>query len=430
MPSLLAFSFTSWLLHHHNGQQQHHATTNQIIQQKPTLRYFSNNNNNGEDEHHHETIVGGDTGEYVDLGSINNDDGGILYPLQTTTDEQHQAKSSQAINYTSIEEWRSKHWIVLIDDEPSIRLAIGDYLFAHGYSVVSACDGPMAFLEMLLWSCSYSLYAGDANGGGNIIIDEEEKIPPPWIDKEKKGNQSSWRLPNCIISDIRMPGGIDGIDLLELLRRLPDDKKMDDNNNIKASSKNQRKRGRQKKAGSTIYDEKDEFELMDAIVNSQSNNAERITTPLDQATQYIDAIRGCIEYHQSTSGKMEEEDGQKKKQYPNTFQQIPVVLLTAKAMVSDRIKGYRAGASGYLPKPFRPEELLSMIDNLMNKQERECHKPIGHEYKSSQHGNDIKGNLEGDLTPEEAKNIATELVEVKKLLLQLRLQKQGSPKEQ
>ena len=80
-----------------------------------------------------------------------------------------------------------------------------------------------------------------------------------------------------------------------------------------------------------------------------------------------------LDYHQSTSGKMEEEDRQKKKQYPNTFQQIPVVLLTAKAMVSDRIEGYRAGASGYLPKPFRPEELLSMIDNLMKKQERECH---------------------------------------------------------
>lgn len=416
MPSLLAFSFR-WSLHVHHGQQQHHTTTNLV--QKPTLRYFSNNNKDA----HHETILGGDTGVYVDLGSINNnDDGGLLYPPQTTTDvQQQQQAKSIALNYTSIEEWRSKHWIVLIDDEPSIRLAIGDYLFANGYSVVSACDGPMAFLEVLLWSCSYSLYAGDA-GGGDII--DEEKIPPPWIDKEKKSNQSSWRLPNCIISDIRMPGGIDGVQLLELLRRLPDDKKMEkknDDNNIKPSSKNQRKRGRQKRAGRTIYDEKDEFDLMDAIVNSQSNNAERITTPLDQASQYIDAIRGCIEYHQS-SGKMEED--KQKEQYPNSFQQIPVVLLTAKAMVSDRIEGYRAGASGYLPKPFRPEELLSMIDNLMRKQEREFHKPIGHEY-TSQHGNDIKGNLEGDLTPEEAKDIARELAGVKKLL-QSRLQKQGS----
>ena len=417
---MLAFSFR-WSLNVHHCQQQHYATTNVV--QKPTLRYFSNNN----EDAHHETILGGDTpGVYVDLGNINNnDDGGLLYPLQTTTDvqQQQQAKSSHTINYTSIEEWRSKHWIVLIDDEPSIRLAIGDYLFANGYSVVSACDGPMAFLEMLLWSCSYSLYAGDA-GGGDII--DEEKIPPPWIDKEKKSNVA-WRLPNCIISDIRMPGGIDGVQLLELLRRLPDDKKMEkknDDNNIKPSSKNQRKRGRQKRTGRTIYDEKDEFDMMDAIVNSQSNNAERITTPLDQASQYIDAIRGCIEYHQS-SGKMEED--KQKEQYPNSFQQIPVVLLTAKAMVSDRIEGYRAGASGYLPKPFRPEELLSMIDNLMRKQEREFHKPIGHKY-TSQDGNDIKGNLEGDLTPEEAKDIARELAGVKKLL-QSRLQKQGSTGE-
>ena len=38
-------------------------------------------------------------------------------------------------NYTTIEQFRSNQWIVLIDDEPSIRLAIGDYLFSNGYSV-------------------------------------------------------------------------------------------------------------------------------------------------------------------------------------------------------------------------------------------------------------------------------------------------------
>ena len=44
---------------------------------------------------------------------------------------------------------------------------------------------------------------------------------------------------------------------------------------------------------------------------------------------------------------------------------VPVVLLTAKAMAQDRVQGYKAGADVYLPKPFDPEELLSIVDNLI-----------------------------------------------------------------
>lgn len=44
---------------------------------------------------------------------------------------------------------------------------------------------------------------------------------------------------------------------------------------------------------------------------------------------------------------------------------VPVVLLTAKAMTQDRVLGYKAGADVYLPKPFDPEELLSIVDNLI-----------------------------------------------------------------
>lgn len=44
---------------------------------------------------------------------------------------------------------------------------------------------------------------------------------------------------------------------------------------------------------------------------------------------------------------------------------IPVVLLTAKGKVQDRIIGYESDADAYLPKPFEPEELLSIIDGLL-----------------------------------------------------------------
>jgi DNA-binding NarL/FixJ family response regulator len=46
---------------------------------------------------------------------------------------------------------------------------------------------------------------------------------------------------------------------------------------------------------------------------------------------------------------------------------VPVVLLTAKGTTRDRIRGYKAGADAYLPKPFDPEELLSICDNVISR---------------------------------------------------------------
>ncbi len=49
---------------------------------------------------------------------------------------------------------------------------------------------------------------------------------------------------------------------------------------------------------------------------------------------------------------------------PIQLRNIPVLFLTARGMTEDRIQGYRAGVNAYLPKPFDPEELVSIIDNL------------------------------------------------------------------
>nr|YP_010902566.1 hypothetical protein REP52_pgp016 [Hypnea nidifica]WCH54421.1 hypothetical protein [Hypnea nidifica] len=47
------------------------------------------------------------------------------------------------------------------------------------------------------------------------------------------------------------------------------------------------------------------------------------------------------------------------------FYDIPVICLTAKGMTKDRIKGYDSGCNAYLTKPFDPNELLSIIKNLL-----------------------------------------------------------------
>lgn len=45
---------------------------------------------------------------------------------------------------------------------------------------------------------------------------------------------------------------------------------------------------------------------------------------------------------------------------------IPFIFLTAKGMTEDRIKGYKIGCKAYLAKPFDPEELVAVIDNILS----------------------------------------------------------------
>jgi two-component system phosphate regulon response regulator OmpR len=46
---------------------------------------------------------------------------------------------------------------------------------------------------------------------------------------------------------------------------------------------------------------------------------------------------------------------------------LPVILLTAKGEVENRIKGLEFGADDYLGKPFEPKELLLRVKNIINK---------------------------------------------------------------
>ncbi len=44
---------------------------------------------------------------------------------------------------------------------------------------------------------------------------------------------------------------------------------------------------------------------------------------------------------------------------------VPIILLTAKGEVEDRIKGLELGADDYISKPFEPKELLLRIKNII-----------------------------------------------------------------
>lgn len=50
---------------------------------------------------------------------------------------------------------------------------------------------------------------------------------------------------------------------------------------------------------------------------------------------------------------------------------VPVLMLSARTLVQDRIDGYKVGANQYLQKPFELDELLAMVRNLLARSRRQ-----------------------------------------------------------
>ncbi len=47
--------------------------------------------------------------------------------------------------------------------------------------------------------------------------------------------------------------------------------------------------------------------------------------------------------------------------------QVPIIMLTARDEVADRIVGLELGADDYLPKPFEPRELVARIQSILRR---------------------------------------------------------------
>lgn len=50
---------------------------------------------------------------------------------------------------------------------------------------------------------------------------------------------------------------------------------------------------------------------------------------------------------------------------------IPIIMLTARGEVTDRVVGLELGADDYLPKPFEPRELVARIQTILKRSQRQ-----------------------------------------------------------
>ncbi len=73
---------------------------------------------------------------------------------------------------------------------------------------------------------------------------------------------------------------------------------------------------------------------------------------------------------------------------------LPVLLLTARADGSDRVRGLRRGANDYLIKPFLPEELKARVRNLLRMRRYESYLTTINEELESKSGS-LEGRLHG-----------------------------------
>jgi DNA-binding response OmpR family regulator len=99
------------------------------------------------------------------------------------------------------------------------------------------------------------------------------------------------------------------------------------------------------------YLQKSGFQVASAVDPQSGMKALRTTNPeliiLDIMLPEKDGFEVCKEIRQEYS--------------------VPIIMLTARGDVTDRIVGLEMGADDYLPKPFEPRELLARIQSVLRR---------------------------------------------------------------
>ena len=87
---------------------------------------------------------------------------------------------------------------------------------------------------------------------------------------------------------------------------------------------------------------------------------------------------------------------------------IPILMLTARDTVADRVQGLETGADDYLVKPFAPEELVARVKALLRRSQEERHEVLRYADVELDTGTRVahRGAREIDLSPTEYELLA------------------------
>ncbi len=87
---------------------------------------------------------------------------------------------------------------------------------------------------------------------------------------------------------------------------------------------------------------------------------------------------------------------------------VPILMLTARDAVADRVEGFEMGADDYLVKPFAPEELLARVKALLRRNQEKRHEVLHYAGVELDTGTRIahRGTREIELSPTEYELLA------------------------
>lgn len=82
---------------------------------------------------------------------------------------------------------------------------------------------------------------------------------------------------------------------------------------------------------------------------------------------------------------------------------VPILMLTARDTVADRVQGLETGADDYLVKPFAPEELVARVKALLRRSQEERHEVLRYSDVELDTGTRVahRGAREIELSPTE-----------------------------
>src|ERR1051326_8010116 len=87
---------------------------------------------------------------------------------------------------------------------------------------------------------------------------------------------------------------------------------------------------------------------------------------------------------------------------------VPILMLTARDAIADRVKGLETGADDYLVKPFAPEELVARVKALLRRTQEERHEVLRYADVELDTGTRVahRGRREIELSPTEYELLA------------------------